>query len=110
MKTPRMPRACPVEIHVGSKDATGLCSIDRESPRGKPVASLGQQLGGCVAATVNLQRDKPVASSEFSHSLFRWWDLGRGAKPFCCLTPDYRDDNFAASNSDFSFPFQSSAN
>jgi len=87
VKTPRMPRACPVEIHAccytrpgggskgviaGSKDATGLCSSDRESPRGKPVASLGQQLGLCSG-----DREPPTGQargipSEFSQSLTKW--------------------------------------
>ncbi len=70
---PRMPRACPVEVHAGCLTAECSChqtSSQRESPRGKPVASR-ESHAIVVAAIVSLQRDKPVASSESSHGFLR---------------------------------------
>ena len=73
---PKMPRACPVEIHgrcyispwhlwtqqcVFGPNNSALCSSERESPRGKPVASLGQQHGMCSRDRES-PRGKPVAS------------------------------------------------
>ncbi len=46
-------------------------SCERETSRGKPRGILGPPSRPYVAGNVNLQRDKPVASSESSHSLGR---------------------------------------
>ena len=64
-----MPRACPVETHVACYfGGQGMKSNQREAPRCKPVASSASPTI-VVATSVKLQRDKPVASSEFSHAL-----------------------------------------
>jgi len=46
-------------------------SCERETSTGQARGILGPPSRPYVAGTVNLQRDKPVASSEFSHSLGR---------------------------------------
>jgi len=52
-----MPRACPVEAHVRQ-----LHSRERDTPRGKPVASRAFWKYGRVAGKREVPRDKPVAS------------------------------------------------
>jgi hypothetical protein len=77
----KMPRPCAVELHAGwlhhlyqlGLDATALCrggsrsqlnSSERESPRGKPVASGNFVLILC-SSKHEPPRDKPVASGNF---------------------------------------------
>ena len=78
---PKMPRACPVEIHAccytssscWAQRCRGLVPWRITLAATQARGIFGPNNSGLCSSKRDSPRDKPVASSEFSRSLCSWW-------------------------------------